>query len=64
MFAVLNTLIQQETTQATRKQPAEVDAGGLKIPFVSTRHRYKPSMIASKETSDDAEMIALVKKTT
>ena len=62
MLAMLNTIFQHEATQATCKQPVELDANGLPIPFILTRHQYKASMIASKETSDDAEMIALVKK--
>ena len=38
MLALLNTLIQHEATQATRKKPVELDADGLPIPFVSTKH--------------------------
>ena len=62
MLVMLNILIQHETTQAARRQPVTLDKDGKQIPFVSTKNRLKPSITASKETSDDPEMIALVKK--
>ena len=58
----MNTIFQHEVTQAIHNKLIKNDADGRPIPDISTRHRYKESMTTSKETSDDAEMIALMEK--